>query len=409
MRVAVDFQDERVDLDVPDEALVGSWHGPRGRGADEVPALIAEALEHPREFPSLRQALVPGDRVVIALGDDVPEAPAVLGSVYRVLENAGIEPGGVVVLTGPQPRAKLADAVPAEVTFLKHDPDDPNNLAYLAATTGERRVYLNRALTDADFVLPVGRLGYDPALGYEGPWGVIFPGLSDQKTRAEFRANATGEPPDPLHPKPALTESAEVSWLLGIQFQVGVVAGVSGVVGAVAGLGSAVLEHGAREVDRAWVFRADSRAELVVAGIGRPGVSTGIDDVARGLSTAVQLVRRGGKIVILSRAAGPISPTVRRLINAGDPHSDMLDDHDENDGENTSGKDDDSTARMILRAVEWADVYLLSGFSADDVEELSIIPLERPEEAGRLAKLSDSCLVLSQADLARAEVADEPN
>lgn len=401
MRVTVNFQDERIDLDLPEEALIGSWQGPLGLGANEVAPLLADALEHPHDFPSLRQAIVPGDRVVIAFGDDVPEAPAVLRSVYKVLEDAGVEPGGVLILTGTASLAELADVVPAGVTFQKHDPDDRKNLAYLAATTGERRVYLNRALTDADFVLPVGRLGYDPALGYQGPWGVIFPGLSDQETRSAFRADTTDAPLDPQRPRPALTESAEVCWLLGSQFQVGVVAGVSGLVGAVAGLGAAVLEAGAREVDRAWAFRAESRAELVIAGIGRPGAPTGIDDVARGLSTAVQLVRRGGKIVVLSRASGPIGPAVRLLISAGDPRvgAAALKGHE--------ADDDYSTAQQLLRALEWADVYLLSALSPDDVEELSIIPLDRPEEAGRLAKLSDSCLVLSQADLARAFVADD--
>ena len=59
-----------------------------------------------------------------------------------------------------------AGAGPAGVTFRTHDPDDRANLAYLATTAGGRRVYLDRDLTDADFVLPVGRLAYDPLLGY---------------------------------------------------------------------------------------------------------------------------------------------------------------------------------------------------------------------------------------------------
>ena len=391
MQVSVDFQDERVELDVPEQALVGAWQGPRGAGADGVPALIAEALEHPREYPPLRQAVVPGDRVVIALGDDVPEAPAILDAVYKTVEGSGVEPDGVVVLTPSPARPELIAAVPRGVTFQTHDPDDRKNLAYLAATTAERRVYLNRALTDADFVLPIGRLGYGSALGYDGPWGVVYPGSSDRETMAAYEAGVAN----------ALAESAEVSWLLGSQFQIGVIAGVSGVVGVVAGLGSAVLEQGGREVDRAWTFRAESRAELVIAGIGRPGLPTGIDDVARGLETALTLVQRGGKVVLLSKAEGPFAPAVQRLMGLDDPRAGekALRGHESDEGY--------ATARRLVRGLEWADVYLYSALNADDVEELSIMPLDRPGDAARLAKVSGSCLVFSPADLARAVVADE--
>jgi len=401
MSVAVEFQDERVDVDVPEGRLVGSWHGPRGVPAADVPALIADALERPRDYPPLRQAVVPGDRVVIALGDDVPEAPAVLRAVSAVLTGSGVEPGGMTVLTAAEARGRLSEAVPPGVTFLTHDPDDRPNLAYLATTVGGRRVYLNRVLTDADFVLPIGRLGYDPVLGYQGPWGVIDPGFSDAERLRSALAGVNDDVPDRGRPRLALTESTEVSWLLGSQFQVGVIEGVSGVVGVVAGLGSAVLDQGAREVDDAWSFHAESRAELVIAGVGRPGRSAGLDDVARGLSAAVRLVQRGGKIALLSRAEGPIGPAVRRLLDAGDPRSTAaaLKGHE--------ADPDYPAARQIARALAWADVYLLSGLNPDDVEDLSMIPLDRPEEARRLAAVVGSSLLVSQADRVRAVASDE--
>jgi hypothetical protein len=367
-----------------------------------VRGLLADALEHPRDYPPLRQAVVPGDRVVIALGDDVPDAAAVLGAVCEVFRAAGVDPESVTVLTDAEPRAGLSQAVPGGVTFRRHDPEDRANLAYLATTAAGRRVYLDRALTDADFVLPVGRLAYDPVLGYRGPWGVIFPGLSDAETRRTVRAGAGDDhPPDPRRPRPVLAESAEVSWLLGSQFQVGLVAGVTGVVGVVAGLSATVLDQGVRAVEEAWAFRTGERAELVIAGIGRPGDPSGIDDVARGLATASRLVTRGGKIVVLSRAGGPIGPAVRRLFQADDPRAAAA---------ALKGHESDSdypAARQISRALAWADVYLLSALERDDVEDLAMIALDRPEEARRLAAVSGSCLVVSQADLAHAHVAGE--
>src|SRR3712207_6978994 len=56
-------------------------------------------------------------------------------------------------------------------------------------------------------------------------WGVIFPGLSDLETLRAFRAMAGDRSSDRGPQRPALTESAEVSWLLGSQFHVGVLPG----------------------------------------------------------------------------------------------------------------------------------------------------------------------------------------
>jgi lactate racemase len=402
MRVAVEFQDEQVELDVPEDRLAASWRGPAGVNPAEAPGLVVQALESPRGFPPLRLAVVPGDRVVIALGRDVPEPGPILQAVCGVLESAGVEHESITVLADPDAKEEIAQAVPRGVVFQRHDPEDRKQLAYLAATSDDRRVYLNRLLTDADFVLPIGRIAHDQALGYRGPWGVIFPDLSDAETRGAFRAKLSDGPPDRSRPTAALKESNEVGWLLGGQFQIGIVAGVAGMRNAIAGLGTEVLLQGAQEVDEVWSVRASSRAELVVAGIGRPGVTARISDVARGLATAMQLVQRGGKIVVLSRAQGPIGPAMRRIISAEDPRAAAaaLRGHE--------SASDYPAARQLVQALAWADVYMLSALGPDAAEELGMVGLDRPEEARRLAAISGSCAVVSHADLAWASVVDEP-
>ena len=403
MRVAVGFRDGTLELDVPEDRLVAEWSGPPGvaEAEEDARGLALRALEDPRQFPPLRRAVVPGDRVAVAFEPEVPCAREVLGAVVRVLRESGVEPDAIALVAASGDRGELAGLVPEVPPPVVHDPGDRDGLAYLATTADGRRVYLNRLLTDADVTIPVGRLGYDPALGYRGPWSVIFPGLSDEETRRAFRARTTGERPDRDRPRPTLGESAEVSWLLGSQFHVGVVPGVSGAVEVVAGLDSAVRDEGAAAVDRAWGFRAETRAEVVVAGIGRPGTATRIEDLAEGLATATRLVRRGGRIVALSRAGGPLGPALRRLIGAGDPRAGVA-------GLRGHESDPDYPAAIqIARALAWADVYLLSDLPRDEVEDLSMVPLDRPEEGRRVVAAAGSCLVVGRAELTRADVADE--
>ena len=74
MRVEVDFQDESLELEIPDEQVVATWRGPAGtgQGTGELTDTLRAALEAPRDYPALRQAVVPGDRVTIALDPAIP-------------------------------------------------------------------------------------------------------------------------------------------------------------------------------------------------------------------------------------------------------------------------------------------------------------------------------------------------
>src|SRR5262249_33172910 len=160
-----------------------------------------------------------------------------------------------------------------------------------------------RHLTDADLVLPVGRVGFDPILGYSGPWSLIFPGLSDLATmqthRSRFRAADDAD--EKKRNRADRDETFEVSWLLGSQFHVGVVAAARGLIEVVAGREASVFERGVALLDEQWTFRPDSRAEIVVAGVGQPGSLTSLESLAEGLATATRLVQHGGKIILLSQ------------------------------------------------------------------------------------------------------------
>ena len=397
--VELAFRDERLGLEVSDDRLVGHWQGPPGLTRAAVATLVEGALEAPADFPPLRTAVVPGDRVVIALGVDVPEPALVINALYGVVRAAGVEAVDLTVLAPPG--AAEPTYLPDGVVFARHDPDDRDSVAYLASTKNDRRIYLNRMVTDADLVIPVGRLGYDATLGYSGPWSAVYPGLSNAETIRAFRSLGTDPAPSRAPMNQPLGESTEVGWLLGSQFQLGLVRGASGAAGVVGGSASAVLERGKALVDDLWTFHAGSRAELVVVGVGRADEPTSLDDLARGLATATRLVQRGGRVVVLSRAEGAIGPALQRLAEADDARvgPSAL--------RGLEAEPDYPAALVLARALVWADVYLLSGLDGGLVESLGMVHLDRPEAAARLAAADHSCLVVSHADETFAAVSDD--
>jgi hypothetical protein len=401
MRVAVDFQDERLELELPEGHVVASWHGPAGNDPAGAAEIFRRALENPRDFPPVRQIVVPGDRVTIAFDPSTSGAGQLIKALGSTLRDAGVEAGELTILL-PRGSSAFADKLPPGAQAVVHDPDDLGGIAYLATTKQGRRVYLSRHLTDADVVIPVGRLGYDAIIGKCGPWSVLYPGLSDHDTMKAHRGLFRDDMEDrrATGARSSVDDSAEVSWLLGSQFHVAVVPGSHGPVEVVAGGASAVREHGIASLERHWSFRAESRAELVLVGIGRPGIETTMESLAQGLATAVSLVQHGGKIVVLSRVRVEVGPALCRLIDAGDVKegASVLRGHE--------GDEDFLLARRIAQAASWADVFFLSGLGRDLADQLSLVGLDDPDQARRLVAKSGSCTIVSQAELTYAIVSE---
>lgn len=400
MRIVVDYQNEQLEFEVADDRVVGSFRGPSGLPEPDRTAAILDALVQPRDFPPVSAMFVPGDSVAIAMDSALPDASRVLAALLPIVREAVGDTGGITIVATPDGGTALSRAAPAGIPLVVHDPSDRNQLAYLATTKAGRRIYLNRHLTDADVVVPVGEIRFDPVFGRRGPWTVLFPDLSDLETRREH--DAPPPPDSSTDPMARIDESFEASWLLGSQFSLGFAPGRLGFAEVVAGLSTSVRDRGGAILERDWDFQAETRAELVVAGVGRPGERTGLADIVAGITAAAGLVQQGGKIAVLSRAEGAVGPALRRLIDAGEPRlgAKALRSHE---------KDEDySIAVRLNRALAWADVYLLSALDPQVVEDLSMIPLARAGEAARLAAGSRSCTFLSQAELARVRVADEP-
>jgi hypothetical protein len=373
MRIGVDFEDGRVEFDASVDRLVAAWEGPAEPPVGPVLERVREALERPLDYPPLRQVVVPGDRVVVPLDLSLPDADAFLIAIAEILASVGVESTTVIVdgRIGDLPSLPL----PPGVDLVVHDPANRESLAYLASTELGRRIYLNRRLADADCVVPVGRFGFDDALGYLGPWTVIEPGLSDATpSAASLLAPSSIETTGPA-------ESAEVSWLLGSQFQVGGIPGRSGILEVVAGLTESVRARAATRLESAWKFTVDDRADLVIAGLGGPGRPARPSDLAAGLRQALRLGRRGGKVALLSRLS--IEAIREAVRGRGQPQGDW---------EKANG---------------WADLYLASAADPDEVEELGFIPLDRPEHAVKLASLAHSYITIGQADRTRAVLSDE--
>jgi nickel-dependent lactate racemase len=341
--------------------------------------LTREALEHPHGFEAMRRALTPDDRVTVVLDPSLPAVGPVLTEVLAHLVSGGIHLDAVTVLTAPGAPDDWVEALPDELTDVRaevHDPADRQKLAYLATTKAGRRLYLNRTLVDADFVVVVSGRGYDPLTGYAGAEAAVFPVLSDEETRAEFAGPASTDAPG-AEPWPARAEAAEVFRLLGMPFLVQVIAGAADTIEAVvAGLPDAAAE-GVRRQDARWRGTVDGEADTVVAAVsGDPARHTFLE-LAKAAACAARVVRPGGRIAVLSAAAPDLGDGARLLRTLDGPTGarKLL----------AKEKPADWAACLLwLYAARKHSLYLASGYPDDVAEELFATPIRTASEVQRL-------------------------
>ena len=380
---------------------------PQGVPLADPRVAVAAALEQPLEYPPLAQTTTPGDRVVVVLGCGLPQVAQITAAVVQALMASGVDPDGITILrseadaaAGMENPLRLIPVPAAErIRLLTHDPANRRNLAYLAASEGGEPILLNRLLTDADVVLPVGCMQREHSAGYFGIHTTIYPEYSDQQTQARFRKHDrfTGNG----HHRELQHEVNHVAWLLGVNFSLQVVpAAGDGILHVLAGQ-SDVVRRQCRELYRAaWNRSVAQRANLVVAAIEGGQRQQTWENLGRVLESAAGLVEEDGAIAVCCDLAAAPGPALQRLIGAPSREEAVRQIRRDNPR-------DALPALQLARALETNRIYLLSRLDPGLVEELEMIPIAGPEELVRLARRNSSCLVLANAVRAMVRVEGE--
>jgi len=397
--------DSSVSLELAEDVLSAECGTPRRRPLDDVAAAAADALGDPLDYPALGQMTTPGDRIVLALGQGVPQVAQIAATVIRTLVDAGVGADGITVLQTAEdaahdlgdPSGLLDDRIAARLTLATHDSEDRKQLAYLATTDAGEQILLDRSIHDADLVLPIGCVQSPAAPGYYGVHGAVFPAFSDRRTLRRYRSLGSLDERGKLK-KGLIRDVEEVAWLLGINFTIQVVPGGNEtVLHVLAGQSDAVARRGRELYDDAWSCTVPGQARLVVLGIDGDARRQTWVDFGRALHAAAGLVEDGGSIAVCCELADAPGPALRRLIGAESRDSALRKIRKERPV-------DALPAAELARALDRGKVYLLSRLEASTVEELEMIHVGSPDELARLARLHDSCILLSNAPHATVAV-----
>ena len=392
-------------LHLEEDAIAAAFAGPQGDPIRDPEKAIIEAVESPLHFPRLVEATVAGDRIVVALEGGVPCAAAAVSGVLKTLIEGGASPTDLTILRPHDSPidsdlvARLPANIASQIRILTHDPADRQSLVYLAATHKGDPIYLHRAITDADVVVPIGCLRGLGTLGYSGSHSGLFPTFSDEETQKRF-ASATWVD-SRKESKRRTKESDEAAWLAGNPFAVQIVPGGGEQwLHVLAGDPEMVAHEGESRFDEAWSFSVPALAALVVVGIcGGQSEQTWVN-LSRALAAAERLVEPDGRIVLCTSLEEPPGAAIGALLESAS--------NDEADRKIHRIKARDSfVAAQLLHTRQQAEIFLLSRLDPGFVEGLEMAPLEDPEDVSRLAESASSCTLLSCGQFVRPRVLTE--
>lgn len=388
-----------IEVETDDDFGLGFPETPCGQVLSNPSEAVAAALAEPLDYPPLAKFATSGDRVMLALNRGVPQAAEVTAAVVRALVGSGIDADGISILL-PQQEGKIEPEDPCRlvdedirdrIEVLVHAPADRRQLAYLAADESAEAILINRALHEADVVLPVGCMHDNRAAGYFGIHGVVYPTFSDKKTIKRFRGLGSLEA-DGARKRKLIERVDNVARLLGVMLTIQVVPGEGGGIAHVlAGESNAVLARGHELYDGLWCRTVSRQADLVVATIAGPPDFQTWENLGRAIETAARFADEGGAIAVCCELATRPGPGVRHLAGGDSSRAEAM------QHVSRHRPPDALPAAQLASALNRNKVYLLSRLDSATVEELDMVPLETPEELSRLIRQHSSCTLLQDA------------
>ena len=353
---------------------------------EQLAEQVRVALEQPLGYPPLAEATVPGDRVVVTLQRGLPEVRKLLAGTSTALCNAGVELTQASVLLA-NAHEELSDVV--ELRTELHDAANDDDCAYVGVTQSGQALRINRKLSDADIVLPIGLTSVAPNEQQCDKYCGLFPHYCDRETIARYRDFKRATLAE-LHQE-QLREIDELGWLLGVGIAIQVVPGQGGTVAAVlAGEPSAVAKAATEKYRELWSQPVAARSDLVIATINGASAAQSWDDLARALTVAEGVLEPGGTIALCSQLTESPGASLERLGASND--------YVELERELRRDKFADTCAALQLcGALERGPVYLHSRLDDNLVEGLGLMPIASDAELRRLAESYQRPLVLEDA------------
>src|SRR5436309_13609672 len=98
MRVNIPYGTQHAEIELPNAHPVEIRRAPESPVLADPIAALRDSLESPRDFPALRLALTPGDRIALALDRFFAEHREFWPPVLEHVASAGVRPSSITIV-----------------------------------------------------------------------------------------------------------------------------------------------------------------------------------------------------------------------------------------------------------------------------------------------------------------------
>jgi lactate racemase len=331
MHITLDYGRTGLEIEVPDERLVGPLGIRPVPPVADLPRAVRDALDHPISSPPLA-ALARGRRNACILVCDITRPVPnrlLLPPMLETLERQGIPRSEILLLiaTGlhrPNEGAELEELLGPEIVanyrVENHHGKCLEEHESLGTTPAGVPVYLDRRYVRADLKITTGLIEPHLMAGYSGGRKVICPGIAALETVRVWHGPQFLEHPRAdcgiLEGNPVHEENTRIALMAGCDFIVNVCLDDERRLTWVgAGDMLRAWEEGVRFLDTVVKVPVAERVDVVVtSSAGHPLDATWYQAV-KGLTGALPIVKRGGTIIMAaSLSEGLGSPEFQRLL-----------------------------------------------------------------------------------------------
>jgi nickel-dependent lactate racemase len=331
MRIKLDYGRTGLDVDLPDDRVVGPLAIRTAPPLDDPAGAIADAIEHPVGTPHLAQLARDRKSACILICDVTRPVPnrLILPPLLRTLEEHGVPEDEILILvaTGlhrPNQGTELEEMVGPEIVrryrIENHFGKRLADHTYLGVTPNGVPAYIDRRYVEADLKITTGLIEPHLMAGYSGGRKVICPGIAALETVKVWHGPRFLEHPRAdcgyLDGNPVHEENTRIAKMAGCDFIVNVcIDGQRRVTWVGAGDMEKAWLEGVRFVEGVVKVPVPEPLDVVVtSAAGYPLDATWYQAI-KGLTGALPVVKQGGTIVLAaSLSEGVGSPEFRQII-----------------------------------------------------------------------------------------------
>lgn len=331
MRVKLDYGRTGLEVDLPQDRLVGPLAIRPAAPLADAPGAIAAALAKPIGTLPLAQLARGRKNACIVICDITRPVPnkLILPPLLRTLEEQGMARKNILILiaTGlhrPNEGTELEEMVGAEIMknyrIENHFGKNLDDHTFLGTTPNGVPAYIDRRYVDADLKITTGLIEPHLMAGYSGGRKVICPGIAALETVKVWHGPRFLEHPKAdcgyLEGNPVHEENTRIAKMAGCDFIVNVcLDGERRVTWVGAGHMEEAWLEGVRFVEKVVRVPVPRPMEVVVTSAAGYPLDTTWYQAIKGLTGALPIVKQGGTIVLAaSLTEGVGSPEFQHLI-----------------------------------------------------------------------------------------------